>query len=176
MKLLVSFFVRLFSFIACHLPRRVLRFTGLWAGVLWFDVLRFRRKIVLDNLGIAFPEWSEEKKVQVGRQAVYNMAYNFPELFAMPAMNEKWLTDHVVFEGFENLEKAHAKGKGAFLLTLHIGNGDVAANAIELCKYPVHMITKRFKPSGLMTCGFPCAGQKAFDTSMLMAAAMPLIF
>lgn len=160
MKLLVSFFVRLFSFIACHLPRRILRFTGLWAGVLWFDVLRFRRQIVIDNLTIAFPEWSEEKKVQVGRQAVYNMAYNFPELFAMPAMNKKWLADNVVFEGFENLEKAHAKGKGAFLLTLHLGNGDVAANAIELCKYPVHMITKRFKTKWFDDLWFSLRGAK----------------
>ncbi|MFS4460385.1 lysophospholipid acyltransferase family protein [Bdellovibrio sp. HCB2-146] len=160
MKLLVNFFVQLFSFISKFLPRPLLRFTGLWAGVLWFDVFRFRRKIVLDNLTIAFPEWDEQKKVQVGRQSLYNMSYNFPELFAIPHMDQAWLDKYAVFEGWENVEKARAAGKGVFFLTLHLGNGDVAANAIEMKGQPIYMITKRFKTKWFDDLWFAMRGAK----------------
>jgi KDO2-lipid IV(A) lauroyltransferase len=145
MKLLVSFFVKIGIFFSGLLPRKVLRLSGSWIGFLWFDVFGFRKKIVLDNLQTAFPEWTDAQRKAVGRESVYQLGYNFGEFFFIPSMSAKWVQENVIFEGWENVEKARAAGKGMFFLTLHLGNGDLAANAISLKGQEICIITKRFK-------------------------------
>ncbi len=145
MKLLIKWIVKLISFFSSLMPRQWIRRCGAPLGFLWFDLLGFRKKIIFNNLQIAFPDWSEQKKHQVGRESVYQMAYSFAEFFTIPSMNAQWLAENAVFEGWENLEKARAQGKGMFFLSLHLGNGDVATNAIVLNGQPIYVITKRFK-------------------------------
>lgn len=145
MKLLVRFFTSVMVFISSRIPRQWLRKSGSWLGFLWFDVFGIRKKIIMDNLNIAFPEWSEEKKKQVGRESVYHLGYNFAEFFSIPSMNQQWLKENVVFHGWENVEKARAGGKGMFFLTLHLGNADVATSSVAMNGQDVHLITKRFK-------------------------------
>lgn len=145
MKLFSKFFVSLFSFISSLFPRTWLRKSGSWLGFLWFDVFGFRKEIVLNNLNIAFPEWSDQKKLAVGRESVYQLGYNFGEFFLIPAINKKWVAKNVVFHGWENIEKARELKKGMFFLSLHLGNGDLASNTISLNGQEIHIITKRFK-------------------------------
>lgn len=145
MRLLAKLFTRIAIFFSAFFSRSWLRKSGSWVGFLWFDVFGFRKKIVLDNLKLAFPEWSEEKRLQVGRESVYQLGYNFGEFFFIPSLTPKWVEENVVFEGWENVEKARAQGKGMFFLTLHLGNGDLAANAIALRGQEISIITKRFK-------------------------------
>lgn len=160
MKLLVTLFVKCLSFISSFLPRPILRKMGSWVGFLWFDVFGFRKKIVLDNLSIAFPEWSEQKKKQVGRESVYQLGYSFSEFFFIPSMSPEWLEKNVIFEGWENVEKARAAGKGMFLLSLHLGNGDLASNSIVMKGQDIHLITKRFKTQWFNDLWFSIRGAK----------------
>ncbi|WP_413561006.1 lysophospholipid acyltransferase family protein [Bdellovibrio sp. HCB209] len=145
MKLLVSFLVKIGIFFSSFLPRKIQRLSGSWIGFLWWDVFGFRKKIVLSNLQIAFPEWSEAEKKRVGRESVYQLGYNFGEFFFIPSMTRQWVDQNVIFEGWENVEKARAAGKGMFFLTLHLGNGDLGANAVVLNGQEMFIITKRFK-------------------------------
>lgn len=145
MQLLVKFFVSFMVFLSARIPRSWLRKSGSWLGFLWFDVFGFRKKIIRDNLTLAFPEWSEEKKKRVGRESVYHLGYNFAEFFFIPSMNPQWLQENVVFEGWENVEKARAEGKGMFFLSLHLGNADIAANSIVMKGQELYLITKNFK-------------------------------
>jgi Kdo2-lipid IVA lauroyltransferase/acyltransferase len=125
-------------------PRFLLRWLGLPLGFLWFDVLRLRRKVVMDNLSRAFPDWTEEQKIRVGRRSVYNLMENFFEFFYLPAINKMWLEKNVVFEGLENIDKALAEKKGVFLLSLHLGHGDMMASCLSAKGYRVSIITKFF--------------------------------
>lgn len=145
MNVFVKCFVSSIGFISSLMPRPWLRRSGAWLGFLWFDVFGFRRKIVLDNLSIAFPEWSDEKKYAVGRESVYQLGYNAAELFTIPYINEKWLQKNSVFEGWEHIEKARAQGKGMLFLTLHLGNGDLGASTVAMHGQELYIITKRFK-------------------------------
>ncbi|QLY26807.1 lysophospholipid acyltransferase family protein [Bdellovibrio sp. KM01] len=145
MRLLVSFLAKIGIFFSSILPRKVQRLSGSWIGFLWWDVFGFRKKIVLGNLHIAYPEWTEEQRKKVGRESVYQLGYNFGEFFFIPNMTRQWVDQNVVFEGLENYEKAKALGKGFFYLTLHLGNGDLAANALSVIGQDISIITKRFK-------------------------------
>lgn len=142
---LLRHFAKIIGFVASKLPRQWLRYSGAWLGFLWFDVIRLRRKIIMDNLSIAFPDWSEEKKCAIGRESVYQMGYNATEFFTIPYLDQKWIQKNIVFEGFEHIEKAREKGKGMFLLSLHLGNGDMGATSIAMNGQEIFLITKRFK-------------------------------
>lgn len=145
MRSIIAFVLKVFAVFLSLWPRSWVRACGGALGFLWIDFFKFRRQIVLDNLDIAFPEWSPGKKLEVGRKSVYFLGYNFAEFFMIPAMNERWLRRNVVFEGVDNLIKAREKKKGVYFLTLHLGNGDMGANAIAMRFCDVYLITKRFK-------------------------------
>ncbi|WP_413581151.1 lysophospholipid acyltransferase family protein [Bdellovibrio sp. HCB288] len=145
MKLLANFLAKIGIFLSGILPRKIQRLSGSWIGFLWWDVFGFRKKIVLGNLEIAFPEWTDAQRKKVGRESVYQLGYNFGEFFFIPNMSRQWVDENVVFEGLENHEQALANGKGFFYLTLHLGNGDLAANALSVIGQKIHIISKSFK-------------------------------
>ncbi len=145
MKFLARFLIKVPIFISSLFPRFVMRRSGAWLGFLWFDVFGFRKEIILDNLKIAFPDWTDEQRLEVGRASVYNLGYNFGELFFIPSMTTSWVQENVVFEGWEHVVFARSRGQGVLFLSLHLGNGDVAANAISMNGQEVYIITKRFK-------------------------------
>ncbi|MGZ3772642.1 MAG: lysophospholipid acyltransferase family protein [Pseudobdellovibrionaceae bacterium] len=160
MKLLVTFFVKILTFISSFLPRKALRKLGSWVGFLWFDVFGFRKNIVLENLKIAFPEWTDQKRKQVGRESVYQLGYSFGEFFFIPSLTQEWLEKNVVFEGWDNIEKARANGKGMFFLSLHLGNGDLAVNTIVMKGQELSLITKSFKTQWFNDLWFSIRGAK----------------
>lgn len=126
-------------------PRACVRAFAWPLGFLWFDVFKIRRKVILSNLKLAFPEWTDEQRLKVGRRSLYQVTESFLEVFLIPSLTKKWLAQNVVFEGEENLHKALAQGKGVYALSLHLGNGDMAAACLSLQGYPMSLITKIFK-------------------------------
>lgn len=154
------FVLKAWGYFLSLFPRTWIRATGSWVGFLWFDVFGFRKKIVLSNLDIAFPTMSAEAKYQIGRKSVYMLGHNFAEFLTIPAMTKKWVDKNVVFEGWENLEKARAQGKGIFFLSLHLGNGDTSANAIALRGQEIYIITKKFKTQWFNDLWFGIRGAK----------------
>lgn len=145
MKSLIKFGVKAFSSFLNLFPRSWVMSMGTFLGFLWIDLFGIRRKVILSNLEIAFPEWPLEKKLSVGRQSVYNMGRGFFELLMVPGMRSSWLEKNVVFEGEDIYRQALAKNKGILALSLHIGNGDVGSTAIVMRGYPLTIITKTFK-------------------------------
>ncbi len=114
-------------------------------GRLWFDVFCFRRFTVLKNLQIAFPKWSKAEKLAVARQSMQSLCYGLMEFCQLPYMNQSYLKKYVQFHGFQNYEDALAKGKGVLLMSLHLGNGDVAMNMMVLRGLKLNVISKLFK-------------------------------
>ncbi len=149
---------KLFKIILKPIPRSFLRCLGLPFGFIWYDLIRFRRKVVIDNLTKAFPEWSEEKINSVGRKSVYSLMENFFEFFLILAIDDDWIKKNIVFEGLENLDQAKSEGKGAFLLSLHLGQGDLMANCLARQGYKVSIITKFFNSKLLNAVWFGVRG------------------
>lgn len=145
MKSFLVFCIKAFSFLMSLLPRKVVRLFYTLLGVLWYDILKFRRNIVLDNLHIAYPAMPLEERIRLGRKSVYSMLANTADFFAIPFINQKWVDQNVVYHGTENMKKALSQGKGVYVLSLHMGNGDLAASLIQMQGFNLHLITKFFK-------------------------------
>ncbi|MFZ4403538.1 MAG: lysophospholipid acyltransferase family protein [Pseudobdellovibrionaceae bacterium] len=141
----MTYWFKAIGFILYLLPRTWRRFLGFLLGVLWFDILRIRRQIVLQNLQKAFPQWEEQKKIHVGRRSLQNMGFHFVDLLTLPYWQESDFNKYIVFEGMENLNRALEKQKGVYFLSLHLGDGDLGSNAIARRGSAINIITKRFK-------------------------------
>jgi Kdo2-lipid IVA lauroyltransferase/acyltransferase len=149
MRALLGLFFKFLSYIIVLLPRRAQLAIGDLIGLLWFDVFRIRRKVALENLNRAFPDWPVEKKISTARTSLRSMGRTFVEFSLFPFINEKNWNQYFDCQGFENIDRALEGGKGVILLSMHVGNGDFATIALSRSGYKINLISKVFKTKWL---------------------------
>ncbi|MBX2989193.1 MAG: lipid A biosynthesis lauroyl acyltransferase [Bdellovibrionaceae bacterium] len=142
------------------LPRSWVRWTGSLLGVFWFDVLRLRRKTMIEHLDIAFPEKDRAWKTRTARRSLRNFTAGFAEFFALPAIDDAWVERNARIEGMEHLVEAKKKNKGVYLLSLHMGSYDVAASLMPMRGHETVLITKFFKNKRLNDLWFSIRGAR----------------
>jgi Kdo2-lipid IVA lauroyltransferase/acyltransferase len=130
-------------------PWVVQRALGKMLGIFWFDILRIRRQVVLNNLAIAFPAMTLKERVRLGRQSMIEFCTNLVQYFWLPFLRNERFRSRIVFSGLENLDRGLAQKRGVLILTLHLGNGDLAMGGLALKGYPVQVISKLFKTQWL---------------------------
>jgi len=145
MKLLIGSIGRFFSFFLFYGPAFVRRALAAFLAFLWYDLFRIRRDVVFNNLSIAFPEMSDKEKVRLGRRNLRHLALNFVEYCYMPWLSRENYTRYLEFGNPELIEELIARKKGVLMLTLHMGNGDLACAGLSLRGYPITMVSKFFK-------------------------------
>lgn len=149
MKLLTGWLGRILSAILFFGPAWVRKALGYFLAFLWFDLFRIRRRVVLDNIAIAFPELTHAERVRMGRASLRHLGLNFVEYSFLPWLNKDNLDQHFDFYNTELFDEALARGKGVLLLTLHLGNGDLGCSALSVRGYPMVMVSKFFKAKWL---------------------------
>lgn len=115
---------------------------------LWFDVFRIRRKVIYENLDIAFPQMERKLKQQIARKSIQSTTRSFFDVMRIPSLNltntdidRAWIDDNVVFHGADKIPL----NTGVLFMSLHLGSGDLAAAIISSSIKPISLITKRFK-------------------------------
>jgi Kdo2-lipid IVA lauroyltransferase/acyltransferase len=139
-------------------PKEINILFGNFLAFLWFDLFRIRRQVILDNIGIAFPQKSHAEKVAIGRESMQVLCRSFFDVMLIPSLNDVWVQKNVVFEGREIVDRYSDKG-GVLFLTLHMGSGDLAAAAISQSVIPCSLISKRFRSSFLDEFWFSLRGR-----------------
>jgi KDO2-lipid IV(A) lauroyltransferase len=163
MNLFLLFCIKVISFFSYYLGRPVSRTLFSILGIIWFDVLRVRRKDIIKHIGIAFPEMPMDQKIKLGRKNLLLTTANLADLFSIPYINQKWIDKYVVFEGCEHVEDALKLGKGILMLGMHVGNGDVSANLIAMKNWPIQLITKFFKNKKINDIWFSVRGAQGVN-------------
>lgn len=141
------------------LPLSANKLFGHFLAFLWFDFFRIRRKVILNNITMAFPNFSEAEKIAIGRQSMQMLCRSFFDVMSIPSLDDQWVQKNVVFEGREILERYKDTSKGVLFLTLHMGSGDFAAAAISRTLIPMSLISKRFRNSFLDEFWFSLRGR-----------------
>lgn len=86
------------------------------------------RKIAKINLDIAFPEMGEETKKRIIHNTYKNLARTAAEVIKIGHLDDKYLDEHVTFEGLENILGPYQAGTGVFAVTAHYGNWELMAS------------------------------------------------
>lgn len=137
------------SFLLASLPRSARSLLGDIIGLLWFDVLRIRRRVAIENVGIAFPEKDLKERTRIARMSLRHMGRSIVEYSLFPFFRAADIPKHFTIHGQEHLDRAYAKGKGVLFLGLHLGNGDFGIAAMSRRGWPVSLISKEFKAKWL---------------------------
>jgi KDO2-lipid IV(A) lauroyltransferase len=139
--------MRLLGWLLTRIPRTWVAALGAALGALLY-ALGIRRRIVLENLAIAFPEKGDAERREIARATYRNLGQMIPEFLRVPALPREELEAIFVHEGWDCFERAKARGKGVIAATGHFGNFEVLAAAHTLRGVPITMISRQMGKSG----------------------------
>lgn len=128
-----------------YLPEWVRRGLAWFFVLIFFDIFRFRRQVMLSNITTALPQLNESEKIRILRKHAFYIFYNFFEFCLFPRIDEKWIRENIIFDDVSELEKALAMQKGVLVLSLHLGHGDMGISMLAHKGFPLHVISKHFK-------------------------------
>jgi KDO2-lipid IV(A) lauroyltransferase len=80
------------------LPLRVLYLLSDALAALVYHVIGYRKKVVLDNLRIAFPEKTEQERKAIAKKFYHNFVDNFIESIKLLSAGKKFITSHLVLD------------------------------------------------------------------------------
>lgn len=117
-----------------RLPRRLVDGSAVLLGLFLWYVLRLRRRVVLGNLRIAYPEWTRATHRRIGRASMISFART---CFEFLDAKRVFGSCQIECTGEHILDEAVARGSGVYILCCHLGNWEL------MCQYGTH----RFKPT-----------------------------
>ncbi|MEX1138978.1 MAG: lysophospholipid acyltransferase family protein [Bacteroidota bacterium] len=133
---------QLLSAILGLLPLATVRGLAGWLGKLayWLGV---RREIVRENVEHAFPEMGESEREAIAVGSFRSVAVTFIELLRFSWMSEDDLSSMIRLERVEVLQEKLLNGKGAVILTAHLGNWElISPGYLVLAGIPVDALYK----------------------------------
>lgn len=139
---------KLFSKIVCLLPYSLLVWLSKGLGSLYFHVAARLRERAKEQMmrGLVI---SEAESRPIIKRLFCNVVLNTLEFFYLPNLSAENIDKYVDFEGMQYLDQALAKGKGAILLTAHIGNWELCAVTLAMLRYPMTGIGKQQPNPGI---------------------------
>jgi KDO2-lipid IV(A) lauroyltransferase len=124
------------------LPRPLARAAGITLAYIVY-VLHVRlRRVGMRNLALAFPEKSRRERKRILRGEFRSLGRQVAEVSLFPKYTAKNVTRVVVYDGFENYERAFARGKGVLFLTGHLGAWELSAFAHSLQGHPLNVLMR----------------------------------
>jgi KDO2-lipid IV(A) lauroyltransferase len=127
-------------------PRALRVALGKSIGWTWFHILRFRRGVVLENLRLAYGKEKTEAELQkIAAANFHHYGLLITEIIQSVTWKSADYARNIPFDGLENLKGALAKGQGAFVLSLHIGNWEWTMGALVANGIAADAVVKRSK-------------------------------
>ena len=80
----IAFFAKAIAYGVSHLPYPLQVAIGQFLGFLWLKVFRIRRDVVMSNLNLAFPSWSDDQKMKVAEASCFNLGMTLVEFCRIP--------------------------------------------------------------------------------------------
>jgi len=118
------------------LPLPVLYLFGDGVYGLLYYVFGYRRKVVMGNLQIAFPEKTEEERKKIAKEFYHNFVDTFIETLKFLSWTQKDMEKRFQSD-LSGIEKAYESGKSIVLVGMHNFNWEYANWALaKRLKYP----------------------------------------
>ena len=99
------------------------------------------RRLAREHVGIAFPELDAEARARMVRETFRHAGRSFAELALLAKLSRR--PDFVTIEGREALDAALAEGRGAIVVTGHVGNWELLAATVASEGYATTVVGRR---------------------------------
>jgi Kdo2-lipid IVA lauroyltransferase/acyltransferase len=124
------------------LPRPIARSLAIALGWLVYLLHGRLRRVGMRNLELAFPEKNKSERRKILRGAFTSLGRQLAEVCLFPRYTRENVSQIIVYDGFENYERAHGRGKGVLYLTAHLGAWELSAFAHSLQGHPLHIVMR----------------------------------
>jgi len=125
------------------MPRRWARLAGAGIAAVAFRLLGRLRRTGLRNLELAFPERSEQDRLNILQSVYRNLGYQLAEFCQMPRYTAERAGGFIRYDGLEHYLAAREQGKGVLVLTGHLGAWELSSFYHSLAGYPMGMVIRR---------------------------------
>jgi KDO2-lipid IV(A) lauroyltransferase len=124
------------------LPRPLARAVGIALGQTVYLLHGKLRRVGMRNLSLAFPGKSAGERRKLVRAVFTSLGRQFGEVCLFPRYTHENVHQVVTYDGFENFDRAAARGKGVLFLTGHVGGWELSAFAHSLYGHPLHFVMR----------------------------------
>lgn len=104
------------------LPFRLLYAFSDFLYVLLYYVLGYRKKVVLINLKLAFPEKKEAELLKIRKNFYHHFVDVFVEMIKTFTISKKELDKHYTYKNIELIKELKKDGKSVILISAHYAN------------------------------------------------------
>jgi KDO2-lipid IV(A) lauroyltransferase len=112
-------------------------------GALGYRPLGIRKRVVESQIAAAFPDLRHEAVLRLARESYRHLGRTFIETALLDSLGKDGLQRLVeTVEGWEEIEEVMSKGKGAVLVTGHIGNWELAGAYVAARGVPLDAIVR----------------------------------
>jgi Kdo2-lipid IVA lauroyltransferase/acyltransferase len=124
------------------LPRPVARALGIGLGRVFYLLHAKLRRVGMRNLEMAFPEMSPRERRRIVRRVFTSLGRQLAEVCLFPRYTSENVHQVVIYDGFENFDRAAQLGKGVLFLTAHLGGWELSAFAHSLYGHPLRFVMR----------------------------------
>lgn len=124
------------------LPRPLARAVGIFLARLVYYLHPKLRRVGMRNLELAFPQKSRRERARILRAEYASLGRQLAEVCQFPNYTRENVDKVILYDGFENFERAAARGKGVLFLTAHFGGWELSAFAHSLHGHPLRVVMR----------------------------------
>lgn len=128
MKLLIYIITYPIIWILSILPFRVLYFLSDILYLIAYHVIGYRKKVVINNISLAFPEKSNKEIMEIGRASYKHFVDILIETIKFFSITEKQINAHYKYTNADMLVDLYKNGKSTILTGSHYANWEWILN------------------------------------------------
>lgn len=122
--------------IALSLPLKIAYRIAVFVSDLHYIFAYKDRLAVTGNLKAIFPDKPDREIAKIRINMFRNFAKYLVDFFRFSKLNREFIEKNIKIENIQHIDEALSKGKGAVILTAHLGNWELGGVVIALLGYP----------------------------------------
>lgn len=114
-------------------------------GATAYYFIPIRKRVVLNNLRIAFPSSTEKRRKDIARRCYIHFAKVFIDFFPIYKVSDERFRQYVDIGNIDVLKEVLKKDRGAIIVSLHLGNWEAFFECLVRSGFVVGAIAMKLK-------------------------------
>ncbi|MEC3964572.1 lysophospholipid acyltransferase family protein [Flagellimonas halotolerans] len=140
MQLVVYILVYPLLWLISRLPFKIIYFISDGVYVLLYHVIGYRKKVVRNNLVLAFPEKSDEERLLIEKEFYKHFCDMFLEMIKTLGITNKQMKKRYVFTNVEVMQKLENEGKNIMIMMPHYASWEWVFSLNSMVKSKAYAI------------------------------------